>query len=137
MLRSFATLAYLICIKLSKSRPGARGQSRPLPSTACRHSIPITDAGLAGSLNDRSRRARAARIEPVLSFEAVKTGLSQMSVDGHNRPLETRSEFLPPARLGRLVYGGQLELRYGPSRPSPDIQNVAGKLPFASIGHVF
>jgi hypothetical protein len=39
---------------------------------------------------------------------------------GHNRPLVIRSEFLPLDRLGWLVYGGQVELRFGSSRPEAD-----------------
>ena len=43
---------------------------------------------------------------------------------GHNRPLVIRSEFLPLARLGWLVYGGQFELRFGSSRPGAVLRPV-------------
>jgi hypothetical protein len=36
---------------------------------------------------------------------------------GHNRPLVIRSEFPLLARFGWLIYGCQLELRFGSSRP--------------------
>jgi hypothetical protein len=43
---------------------------------------------------------------------------------GHNRPLVIRSEFLPLDRLGWLVYGGQVELRFGLSRPGVDRRSM-------------